>query len=223
MGINKQMSAVSLQHKTLLTWCLLRWIRMMIGHSRHQWQLTSAVCFPCDKVLTHQLTNYEVTVIWTSGQSHLTLCHITGAHDWCSIILARLRQCAPPSNTFPWTHLSAHCKRHLDQFSCFCRVHNCDRPTDHATPSVTTGRIYVVLQCNLIIIITRDWRCFIKHKLHAGHQKGQKCRFLSLVTLTFDLDLQTRPGEGPNMSSVWIWHKSVQWFPRYFTHKKHTD
>jgi len=45
--------------------------------------------------------------------------------------------------------------------------------------------------------------------------------FLSLVTLTFDLylDLQTRPSEGPNTSSVWIWRKSVQRFPRYFIHK----
>jgi len=30
-----------------------------------------------------------------------------------------------------------------------------------------------------------------------------------MVNLTFDLDLQTRPSEGPNTSSVWIWRKSV--------------
>jgi len=30
-----------------------------------------------------------------------------------------------------------------------------------------------------------------KHKPHAGHRKGRKMPFLSLVTLTFDLDLQT--------------------------------
>ena len=35
-----------------------------------------------------------------------------------------------------------------------------------------------------------------------------------------DLNLQTRPSKGPNMSSVWIWRKSVQLFPRYLTHKK---
>ena len=42
-------------------------------------------------------------------------------------------------------------------------------------------------------------------------------------SLTFDLDLQTRPSEGPNTSSVWIWRKSVQRFPRYFIHKQKTQ
>ena len=41
-----------------------------------------------------------------------------------------------------------------------------------------------------------------------------------MVTLTFDTDLQTRLSEGPNTSSLWIWHKSVQWFRRYFIHKQ---
>ena len=41
--------------------------------------------------------------------------------------------------------------------------------------------------------------------------------------LFFDHDLQTRPNEGPNTSSVWIWRKSVQRFPRYFINKKVTD
>jgi len=31
--------------------------------------------------------------------------------------------------------------------------------------------------------------------------------FLSMVTLTFDLDIQSRPNEGPNTSSLRIWHK----------------
>jgi len=30
--------------------------------------------------------------------------------------------------------------------------------------------------------------------------------------LTFDLDIQTHPIDGPNTCSVWIWCKSVQWF-----------
>jgi len=29
-------------------------------------------------------------------------------------------------------------------------------------------------------------------------ERGEKCRFLSLVILTFDLDLETRLSEGPN-------------------------
>jgi len=47
--------------------------------------------------------------------------------------------------------------------------------------------------------------------------------FLSLVTLTFNLDIQTPPNEGPNMSSMWIWCKSVQQFWRYFIHKQKTS
>jgi len=35
-----------------------------------------------------------------------------------------------------------------------------------------------------------------------------------------DRDLQTQPSEGPNTSSVWVWRKSVQHFPRYFIHKQ---
>ena len=47
-----------------------------------------------------------------------------------------------------------------------------------------------------------------------------KPRFLSMVTLTFDLDIQTHPSEGPNTPSLWIWCKSVQRFPRYFIHEQ---
>jgi len=43
----------------------------------------------------------------------------------------------------PCVHRSPKPKRYLDQFSRFCRAHWCDRPTDHATRSVTIGRIYV--------------------------------------------------------------------------------
>jgi len=44
--------------------------------------------------------------------------------------------------------------------------------------------------------------------------------FFSLVTLTFDLGIQTRPSEGPITSFLRIWRKSVERFPRYFIHKK---
>ena len=44
--------------------------------------------------------------------------------------------------------------------------------------------------------------------------------FLSLVSLTFDLDIQTRPSEGRNTSSLGISHKSVQQFPRYLIRKQ---
>ena len=44
--------------------------------------------------------------------------------------------------------------------------------------------------------ITRGKRCFTKLKPHAGRRKGRKCSFLSLVILTFDFDIQTRPERG---------------------------
>ena len=46
--------------------------------------------------------------------------------------------------------------------------------------------------------------------------------FLSLVTMTFDLNIQILPSERPNMSSLRICHKSVQRFPRYLRHKQTT-
>jgi len=38
--------------------------------------------------------------------------------------------------------------------------------------------------------------------------------------LTFDLDLQTRPSEGPNTSFLWIWHRSIQRFWRFHMQTK---
>jgi len=38
--------------------------------------------------------------------------------------------------------------------------------------------------------------------MHAGRQKDRNMLFLSLVTLTFDLDLQTRPSKGPHVFRV---------------------
>jgi len=38
----------------------------------------------------------------------------------------------------------------------------------------------------------------MKHKPHTGHRKGRKMPFFVLD----DLDLQTRPSEGPNTSSM---------------------
>ena len=35
-----------------------------------------------------------------------------------------------PSNTIPWARPRPQPKRHLDRFSCFCRAHLSDRPTD---------------------------------------------------------------------------------------------
>jgi len=51
-------------------------------------------------------------------------------------------------------------------------------------------------------------------------RRPPKMPFLSLLTLTFDLGLQTRLSKGLNTSLVWIWRKSVQRFPGYFIHKQ---
>jgi len=60
----------------------------------------------------------------------------------------------------------------------------------------------------------------INRTAHARRRNGWKMPFLSLVTLT--VDLQTRLSEGPNTSSVWIRHTSVQRLRRYFVHKQKT-
>jgi len=67
-----------------------------------------------------------------------------------------------------------------------------------------------------------EWSCLLLHDVicsvwHMAH--ALQCTVngddtavfpvLSLVTLTFDLDIQTRPSKGPNVSSLYIWHKSV--------------
>ena len=38
---------------------------------------------------------------------------------------------------FPWAYQNHRRKRHLDRYSCFCSCSLGDRPTDHATRSVT--------------------------------------------------------------------------------------
>ena len=48
-------------------------------------------------------------------------------------------------------------------------------------------------------------------KMHSKLE--QRC--FSTQAAEFDFDLQTRPSEGPNTSSLWIWRKSVLRFPRY--------
>ena len=40
----------------------------------------------------------------------------------------------------------------------------------------------------------------VKDKPHADRRKGRKMPFLTLVTLTYDSDIQTRPSEGQSTS-----------------------
>jgi len=55
-----------------------------------------------------------------------------------------------------WAHPTPQPKRHLDRFSRFCRARSqlwhTDRQTEHATRSVTIGRIYIAVQCGLIFV-----------------------------------------------------------------------
>ena len=78
----------------------------------------------------------------------------------------------------PWTNPSPQPKWHLDQFSCFCRTDYYDRPTDQATRSVTTGRIYVRSTamwpnnnaCDTIVYLLGD-----KHSSQAGGFLRPEC------------------------------------------------
>ena len=57
-----------------------------------------------------------------------------------------------------WAHPNPQPKQHLSWFSHFCRAHNRDRQTrqtDHTTPSVTIGRIYV---CSTVMRPNNDVR-----------------------------------------------------------------
>jgi len=44
----------------------------------------------------------------------------------------------PIQYVVPWTQLSPQCKRHLDQFSGFCKAHDRDRQTDRPPDRRTT-------------------------------------------------------------------------------------
>jgi len=56
------------------------------------------------------------------------------------------------------------------------------------------------------------WQCIMQQNgSFVCCQAWWECtaRSLSVVTLTFDLDMQTSPSEGQNMSSLWTWCKSI--------------
>jgi len=92
----------------------------------------------------------------TSGQSNCWTTRQYCRRTWTvqSTVFARWRQCAHHLIMLPWAQKSPQPKWQLDRFSGFCRANDSDGPTDHAFPSVTTGRIYV-LWCGLKINKTR--------------------------------------------------------------------
>jgi len=79
-----------------------------------------------------------------------------------------------------WAHPSPQPKRHLDRFSRSCRAHcrPTDRQTDHATRSVTIGRIYVRST------VMRPNNIFHTHKL-ASIYAGAKFQRNSLFGFSF--------------------------------------
>jgi len=58
-----------------------------------------------------------------------------------------------------------------------------DRSTDHATPSVATGYIYVVVQCSLIIQIPDLNSEFIPCQRHIGSHVDASCFWNVLIRL----------------------------------------
>ena len=82
------------------------------------------------------------------------------------------------------------------------------------------------------MVMSAAARLFAASALHCIMQQnvpfhrcwGWECtaHFSSPTTLTFDLDIQSRPSEGANTSSQWIWRISVRRII-WFTNKKVTD
>jgi len=107
-----------------------------------------------------------IIITITSGQSNLTK-RPHPRRKWTIVpILYHVPFLPPQNRPFPCGDLDPHVKRGCCRFikvhnqndmskgsNGFCKAHYCDRPTGHAIPSVTIGRIYVVLRCGLIIII----------------------------------------------------------------------
>ena len=135
----------------------------MTGHSRNH-RRTHCTCSGLSSNtdgLRHQYTTI-------SGQIDLTSGRISAAHRQFS----RIRQLAPLC-TLSSTRILGPTRVHVPNgssissavFSGLTIVTN--RPTDHAIPSVTTGRIYmyVVLRCSIIIHNNNEKRSYCRAQL----------------------------------------------------------
>ena len=76
-------------------------------------------------------------------------------------------------------------------------------------------------------LLLDDVTCSVRRTVHALHALSMRMaqQFFRFCPwwpwpVTFDLIIQTRPCEGPNTFSLWIWGKYVQQFPRYFIHNQ---
>jgi len=88
---------------------------------------------------THpQMASRLVQPCFCTAHHRVSLYFIIGRHFPLKIAHSHHRIWTP---MVPWVHPTPQLKWHLDRFNRFCRAHYCDRPTDHATRSVTIGRI----------------------------------------------------------------------------------
>jgi len=81
-------------------------------------------------------------------------------HTNGSVVFARWRQYSPHLIHGSLGSLESTFQTTSRSVQPFCRARDCDRQTDrqrdHATPSVTVGRIYVILWCGLKRILLGD-------------------------------------------------------------------
>jgi len=85
---------------------------------------------------------------------------------------------------------------------------------------IPLAEVHYIIRYTAIKLEAKD---VLPNKLHAGCPKGRKMPFLFMVTLTFDLDFQTRPSEGPNIFRVNVAQISSAVPEIFHTQTKNTD
>jgi len=75
----------------------------------------------------------------------------------------------------------------------FCKAHDCDRQTDHATTSVAIiGRIYVVLRCHLTIISNYCYYYHLSPLSSSSLSAKLQCMCIALITTVYQQELISR-------------------------------
>jgi len=148
--LDLQITCTSLQTDNHASTASLNFYRpdALSGTQPMQWRqekTNTILVTACNKPLSNE----------TSGQNHLTQGHIAAAHVRFNHIFPRFCQCDPH---LTWLHNPNRSSVGSDVFARF--MHDCgrqaDRPTDHATSSVT----YVILQCGIkrqSVVSTYTW------------------------------------------------------------------
>jgi len=118
--------------------------------------------------------------------------------------------CESGANPFSGSQDISYTNKKLEQ-RCFFQTWTTCRPPKSPQPQ-GNGPVC----CCLTLFAASALQCIMQ-------QNGwweYTARFWSLVTLIFDLDIQARPSEEPNTSSLWIVRKSIQPITRYLIHKQ---